>query len=462
MSSGPLAAEPGHASPLPWQSTPAVTAMASAGLVAIVLGLLTRRPDVAVIGVPLLISVTWNWVRHPNRTELAQLTAADRLERPGRVSAYLDLPAHSQAESVLVRAYAPGHRRVEAVLATRASGRRVTLSMSTIRTGRRPLFDVDYREAGPDHLMRTGGVTIGPVRVTILPGVVTLQSLPLPFRLQGMTGPHSWRRTGDGGDLHDVNLFTPGDRLRRIDWRVTARRAGQGQGATPGRLSQLYVRRTFATADATVMLVLDSRDAVGPDVSTWGDATAVREDEPTSLDLARQAAASLAQRYLDGGDRVGMEDLGRMRRPVPAAGGRSQFHRLVHRLALSEPEGEPTPRQRVPRLPAGALIIVFSTFLDGDAARFAQIWRRAGHRVLAVDVLPRLSLRSLTPRLTTAYRLVAMERGDRIRALDRGGVETVVWDAAGGFDPTAAGSSDSAASAPIVALASLARKRQRR
>lgn len=440
---------------LRWRATTAMSAMVAAGVVALVVGLLGRRPDVAVLGVPLLVSAVWALVRQPEQAGSAALRTADRLDRPGQVSCFVDLAGQGEAEAVLVRVAAPGHRRGEAVLAPGL--RSVRLSLSTVRTGRRPLFLLDYREAGADHLSRTGGVTLGPALVTILPGTRPLPELPLPFRLQGLTGPHSWRRTGDGGDLHDVNLFTPGDRLRRIDWRVTARRAGQGQGGMPGVLSQLYVRRTFATADATVMLVVDSRDEIGPDVGTWGDATAVREDQPTSLDLARQAAASLAKRYLDAGDRVGLEDLGRLRRPVPAAGGRTQLRRLVHRLALSQPEGEPQPRQRVPRLPSGALILVFSTFLDADVARFAQIWRGSGHRVIAVDVLPRPDLTSLTPRLRTAYRLVAMERDDRIRALARGGVEIVAWGAG-----TSARREDATTSDPEVALAALTRRRTRR
>src|SRR5699024_620324 len=78
---------------------------------------------------------------------------------------------------------------------------------------------------------------------------------------------HTSRRVGDGTAFRDVHLFTPGDRLRRIDWRVSARRS---LDVRTGRLTELYVRRTFATADASVMLVVDSRDAVGPDVATWG------------------------------------------------------------------------------------------------------------------------------------------------------------------------------------------------
>ncbi|MDN5762952.1 MAG: hypothetical protein L0H41_11615, partial [Microlunatus sp.] len=201
-----------------------------------------------------------------------------------------------------------------------------------------------------------------------------------------------------------------------------------GGGGRPARIiSRLYVRRSFATADATVMLVIDSRDQVGPRLSTWGDAASLREEESTSLYSARHGATSLAGGYLAGGDRVGLEDLGKLRRPAPPAGGRRQLLLLTQQLALAEPEGEPARRERIPRLPSGALIVVFSTFLDEDAAAMARTWRRAGHRVLAIDTLPKLLVSGIPERLHTAYRIVAMERSDRIRRLTGAGVETFAW-----------------------------------
>jgi len=284
--------------------------------------------------------------------------------------------------------------------------------------------------------------------VTLLPRTRPLRELPLPFRLQGLTGGHDSRRAGDGGDLRDVNLFTPGDRLRRIDWRVTARRAGSSPSGT--QLTHLYVRRTFATADATVMLAIDSRDEVGPDVATWGDLDQPRQDEATSLDLAREAAASLAQHYLERGDRVGMEDLGRFRTPVVPAGGRRHLHRLLQRLVLAEPEGSPSRRVRPPHVPSGALVVLFSTFLDDEAATMSVLWRSAGHRVLAVDVLPVPDPEALRPMQAVAFEILRLERAERLRELARSGIEVVRWED-GRTEPDAA-----------VALAALARTRVRR
>jgi uncharacterized protein (DUF58 family) len=393
-----------------------------------ILGLVAGRPEIAVLGLPLLLGLVMARVGWPAAGARAYLQAADQVASGGQLEAELVVQAVPGAALLGVRVDAPGHRPREALLVA-ARDRTVPVRMRSVRTGSRRLFRLDARSSDASALLLSPVTSQEPVVITVLPATRALGALPLPFRLQGLTGPHDSRRAGDGGDLHDVAPFRPGDRLRRIDWRVTARLNGQqASGAgQPGAVSELYVRRTFATADATVMLVVDSRDEVGPRVGTWGDASAVDEDESTSLDLARFAAASVARSFLEAGDRVGLEDLGRLRRPSPPAGGRPHLHRLTQQLALAQPEGEPTRRQRVPRLPSGALIVVFSTFLDDDPARLAAAWRGSGHRVIAVDTLPPLVTNDLNARLRTAFRVVAMDRADRIADLGRVGVETVTW-----------------------------------
>ncbi len=422
---------------LVWWLAPSAVGWLGGGVVLVVLGVVARRPDVVAIGVPLLLGLAWGTSRRPRLVPIVRLLGDDQPTGvTGTVEAAVEVAPAEQPTVLALRVQAPGHRPAEALVV--AERRTLAVSMSTVRTGRRALFGLSHRAVGADGLLSTVSGPDRPLTMTILPSPRALEELPLPFRLQGLTGPHTSRRAGSGGDLHDVAVFAPGDRLRRIDWRVTARLntgpaagPGTGAGAAGGRadrtINRLYVRRTFATADATVMLVIDSRDQVGPRVSTWGDATRLREDETTSLDVARHAAISLARQYIAAGDRVGLEDLGRLRRPAPPAGGRRQLQLLTQQLALAEPEGEPTRRQRLPRLPSGALIVVFSTFLDDDAAAMARTWRRAGHRVLAVDTLPTLLISGIPERLYVAYRIVAMERADRLAQLAGSGVELLTW-----------------------------------
>jgi uncharacterized protein (DUF58 family) len=412
-----------------WRLAPAVAGWGVAGVVVLALGVLTGRADVAVLGLPLLLGLAWSRSDRPGPPAAARLTGCDQPVAAGGLVAGVTLEPRPSSAVLSFRVTAPGHRAAEGVVRAEAP-RTIGVRMDSVRTGRRDLFRLDYRVAGPDGLLTTAARSAPPLTVTVLPAVQALGDLPLPFRLQGLTGPHRSRRVGDGGEFYDLARFAPGDRMRRIDWRVTTRlntgpaRVGTAPAAA---IDRLYVRRTNAGADATVMIVIDSRDDVGPRLITWADATAVREDEATSLDVARTAAASLADHYLAAGDRVGGEDLGRLRRPVPPAAGRPQLRRLVQWLAWAEPEGEPKPRRRVPRLPSGSLIIVLSTFLDDDAADLALAWRGSGHRVLAVDTLPPTNFSGATPRLRTAYRIVAMERQDRFSGLRRAGVEPFPW-----------------------------------
>jgi uncharacterized protein (DUF58 family) len=457
-----VSARPTTADTGSWGLAPTYLACLVAGLVLLGIGVLARRPDLAVLGMPLLLMVAWSWMRPPEAEPSALLVPDRQVPGSGRLSAQVEIdPGKSEPSTCLVnfRVGAPGHRPIECLVP--ASPRTLRVAMRTVRTGRREVFWIEHRAAGPDRLWVVPPEDRESLTITVLPTTHPLALAPLPFRLAGLTGQHGSRRTGDGGDLHDIAPFRPGDRLRRIDWPVTARLNTGGppvryasDGANTTRLqptvTTLYVRRTFATADATVMLVVDSRDEVGPRVATWNDSTALGQREASSLDIARVAASSMARHYLNVGDRVGLEDLGRLRRPVPPAGGQRQLDRLVRRLALAQPAGEPTARKRVPRLPSGALIVVFSTLLDDDPATLAIHWRRNGHRVVVVDVLPPVSTAELGHRLMTAYRIITLERNDRIRQLQANDVELVSWPAAGG------------AAEPQAALTVLARQRERR
>lgn len=425
----------------------AVTIMA--GMIIFLLGMLSGRLQAVALALVLLLGSGWIYLRRPRETGTVELTTRSGTTSESRVGALIIWHAGPGVDALRFRTSAPGHRAVDAVAAAGGGERRIDISIRTARTGRRPIFTVDHQERYGAGLLAADGDTQGPLPITVLPRPTSLREVPLPYRLSGLTGPHDSRRAGDGNDLRDINLFTPGDRLRRIDWRVTARRNNLAPAGSGSMITDLYVRRSYATADAAVMLVLDSRDEVGPDLTTWNDSSSIAEDVPTSLDNARAAALTMARRYLQGGDRVGLEDLGRMHRPVPPSGGQRQLQRLTMRIALAEPEGEPRVRRRPPRMPSGALIVVFSTFLDDETWHLAQLWRGAGHRVLAVDVLPEPDLRNAPRRLVTAYRIIAMEREDRLTALSRSGVEVINWTTAG--------------QRPVqVALAALTRKRARR
>ncbi|MGY4644069.1 DUF58 domain-containing protein [Cellulomonas sp. URHB0016] len=448
-----------------WPRTRASAGSIAVGALLLVGGALTGRADVAVLGAAPLVAGVWDWRRRPTADVVVRLAGADGVPEPGRMESVVEVVAPDGVPGVLVGLRRGGRELAEVLVAVRGpepgaaatapppeavspldpvpspatgvSTRRLRVVVRTVRTGVLEVATVDAQGVGPGGAsvsVPTPPVTRGTV---VLPARRALGAVPLPHRLRGLTGAHESRRPGEGGGLRDVHPFTPGDRLRRVDWRVTARRSPD--------LRELYVRREHALAEAVVMLVLDSRDDVGPDPLTWRGSVPPRAQDPTSLDLARGAAASVAETYLGQGDRVGLDDLGVRRRPLPPGGGRRQLDRIRHALAVTQPQGEPAVRRRAPRLPSGALVLVFSTFLDDEAALAAAQWRHLGHRVVAVDVLPTLHVGHLGDRERIAVRLIGLAREDRLADLAERDVEVVTWG-----------------NAPEVALATLARQARRR
>ena len=258
-----------------WQQTTSLAAGVVLGLALLVTGLLTGHADVAVLGAPALLSAVWGWsVRPRNEGVVVTFEAADTTGlRPGELRSRLRLDVPDDATPVRLRVTSPGNEDADVtVLVDRT--RTLDLTTHSARTGPHRMFRVDHVASGPEGVVESVPDAAQSPGMLVLPTAQPLGLLPLPRQLAGLTGPHTTRRLGDGTELRDVHPFAPGDRLRRIDWRATARRS-------PG-LETLYVRRTQATAEATIVLVLDSRDEVGPDVTTW------RGRGPLPMDRARE------------------------------------------------------------------------------------------------------------------------------------------------------------------------------
>jgi uncharacterized protein (DUF58 family) len=403
-----------------WRRTATIDVAIVVGLVIAAVGTFTSRVDVVLIALPLLASAAIGFDRRP--TAGARSTVrVDLVRGPGKQVSdefgyRVTIEAPAGTEIVHLRLTPQGSRTRELILAPGAV-HTVTGRIPVLHSGRQRVVAVSYRLVGVDGGWLSRPAPSQVAEKVVAPAISPIASVPLPHRLTGLTGMHASARPGDGGEFRDVHPYASGDRLRRIDWKATARRS-QGFG-------DLYVRRTDATSDATLVLVIDSRDDVSERVEHWSEGAG--EGGLTSMDLAREAAAALATAAIGTGDRVGLHDLAAPGRVVAAGGGKRHLDRLLRRIEVSEPSGARLNRLRAPIVPPGAIVYLFSTFLDDEATSIALLWCAVGHRVIAVDVLPAARLDGSGRRARIAHRIVSAERRRRIADARANGVEIFRW-----------------------------------
>lgn len=424
-----------------WRATPALVRAVLLPAVLAVGGLALGRPELVLLGVPLAVGTALA-LGGRGRPGLGDWPAGGpgRMRPPPEVRpigprvlavgrpvavAVRIAPSDAQLVTTVLPMPEPGAPAERVAVVTPADRpRQIVTEASSPVWGSQLLARPDHLAVADDGLFTAGPVTGTPYTPQVLPAITTtLPPGPLPPRPSGMVGAHRTRRAGEGTELHDVSPFMPGDRLRRIDWRVTARQAGPRE--------ELFTRHTQVDADADVVCCLDNRFDLRAEVASWsGLGSSGADDEPagrSSIDIAVDTVASVAAAYIEHGDRVGVLDLARPHEHVHLGSGRRHLLRLRTQLARhtrrpGSGDSQPLPR-KVPRFPHGAIVVVTSVFLDDAAGALATSWRRAGHPVLAVDVLPApLVIDRAEPAVALAARIVLAERDERMRSLAAAGV----------------------------------------
>jgi uncharacterized protein (DUF58 family) len=227
-------------------------------------------------------------------------------------------------------------------------------------------------------------------RLKVYPSPLTVQRLLAPLETQALAGSEVARAKGEGVEYADIRDFVPGDRVRSINWRASARRQG------------LVVNERHPERNTDVVLFIDSF-------------TDVRGHGRSALEDAVRAAASLATRYLERRDRVGLVGFGGVLRWLHPGIGSTQRYRLIE--TMLETGVEPTYTWRdvnlIPAriLPPASLVLGLTPLVDQRfiAALEDLRARRFDVAVVEVDPVPLVEPgRSETDRL--AYRLWLLER----------------------------------------------------
>ncbi len=199
------------------------------------------------------------------------------------------------------------------------------------------------------------------------------------------------RRAGIGLQHFDHRDYAPGDEVRHIDWRHTA------------RSRRPIVRRFESESVADWTLVLDASSSMAVDAAAkWRAAV--------------HAAAALAYALLHLGHRVGMLAFGaRVLAECPRGRGQHHYAAIARRLATLRPSpaGERSELGAcAPRLHGHASVVVIGDFLGDDEMR--QDLGRLLQRCAALHVLQVGDAAETRLRLAGDFDLVDVEDGTRL------------------------------------------------
>lgn len=289
------------------------------------------------------------------------------------------------------------------------AGQPVALELEARTWGGGPACAVEVRGRGLLGLRTvTGSVRLGHA-IRVHPTPAALRAVVPPRRLAVVGGPHPARQAGDGTDYAESRAFTPGDRLRDVNWRMTA------------RTGERWVDQRHPERSGSVVLFVDSFASSGL-------------DRDHTLALAVEAGTALARAHLAGQDRVGLVDLGGTLRWLPTGTGATHRHRLVEALVDAEVV-ESWAAKDLDVIPAAALpprslVIALTPLADPRTVAALLQLRGRRHDVAVVESAAPAPARPPADAVEDlGRRLWALEH-DTVRAgLRRAGADLVTWRA---------------------------------
>jgi uncharacterized protein (DUF58 family) len=408
-----------------WQPTIALLRAALVSALLAVVAVLVGRPDLLVLVTPLAVHAVACVARRPRSIPVATSSLSMTVLREGEGTPLL--VSVDDAEGVEHAVVALNAHRwtatkpangVVGVTTTRPRPRLdTTVAVTSTRWGRRAIGDGLVATLSP-----WAGYQCGPTRlptrtITTLPMPGSFDSrAPAPHPI-GLVGTNPARRPGEGSEFSSIRPFQPGDRLRRIQWRVSL------------RTRTLHVTSTVAEQDASVLLLVDSGIEVGTSEGVLGAAS--------TLDTAVRAAGAVAEHYLHRGDRVGLRILGSTHRnAATTSAGRRHLRVVLDTLAAVVPgeHREVDPSRIRFQVSAGSMVIVLSPLLSHTAVAATTTLASRGLDVVVVDTLPEGLDVGGDLRRRLAWRMRLLERAQVLDKVQRAGIPVVAWRGPGTLD----------------------------
>jgi uncharacterized protein (DUF58 family) len=233
-------------------------AAAVAGPLLLAAGALTRWPELLALGIGCLLALVaamWWLLRRPEVVAGREITPV-RVREGERAVAVLTLTnVGARRTPPMLATEAVGRRRVGVRLPSLPRGGATTVAydLPTDHRGLHEVGPLSIARSDPLRLVLVSRQQPGRSLLAVHPRVHAVEPVPTG-RARDMDGPTSLAAPQGGIAFHSLREYVPGDDLRLIHWRSTA------------RVGQLMVRHNVVPNEPRMMVVLDtSRQPYSPD-----------------------------------------------------------------------------------------------------------------------------------------------------------------------------------------------------
>jgi uncharacterized protein (DUF58 family) len=329
---------------------------------------------------------------------------------PARIALTLQHPPGSRVEVVLVNT-SDTLGEATYVLGDQTPQRTTwEIEIATPEWGIHELGAVTLRVVRPGAMCEWEQRSLDLGAMTVLPRPAQLSSLLSPRATQSSLGAHPARvTTGDGADFVDIRAYQPGDRLRDVNWKATAKRGSP----------QINRRRPERGGD--VVIVLDAT------TDGWRQSDVGSE----LLQRAGQAAWSLARTHLAAQDRVGLltQQVDGVDWLPPEGGLRAKYRVLETLLGANSAARPAIRRSHIRRhdIPPAALVIGISSLANNVTLQSLAAMRAHGRTVGVLALDPADILGQSEALEPSALRLATLTFEAHVSYVRRLGLPIVTW-----------------------------------
>jgi uncharacterized protein (DUF58 family) len=202
--------------------------------------------------------------------------------------------------------------------------------------------------------------------ITVLPRIVDVGTLDLRAKHLGpWPGLILSRWMGLGTEFFELSAYTPGDDLRRVNWKASA------------KLGQLVTNEFEGEQVTDVLVALDCSQGVTSKLFDFD-----------ALEFQVSLAASLCSQLILQGNRVGLSVYGAVRTWVNLSFGKRQLLRILDNLAIVKPGPATVPMEYAVEsvittlVPARSVVAIISPLFGKDIVELIENITVRGYNVI--------------------------------------------------------------------------------